>query len=170
MKRTLYLSLITLILLSIAWVLGFRINVTPSLPYGIYQITAKPVAPGGLASFCLASEFSNLARERGYLAVGSCPSGLRPLLKEVAGLPGEVIGYRYGLITLNGQVLADTTHAVSDSQGRPLPTSHLRTGVIPQGQALMLAQRSDSFDSRYFGLVPLDDLQWVKPILTFHKK
>ena len=145
-------------------------NVTPSLPYGIYRITARPIAPEGLASFCLASEFSNLARERGYLAVGSCPSGLRPLLKEVAGLPGDVIGFQDGLITLNGHVLANTARAVSDSHGRPMPASPLRVGVIPQGQTLMLALRSDSFDSRYFGLVPMDDLQWVKPILTFNKK
>lgn len=145
-------------------------NVTPSLPYGIYRFTARPIVPECLASFCLASEFSNLARERGYLAVGSCPSGLRPLLKQVAGLPGDVIEFRDGLISLNGQVMANTAMAVSDSQGRPLPTSRLRAGVIPQGQALMLSHRSDSFDSRYFGLVPLDDLQWVKPILTFNKK
>lgn len=143
-------------------------NVTPSLPNGIYRITARPIAPECLASFCLKSEFTTQARERGYLAAGSCPSGLRPLLKEVAGLPGDVIGFQDGLITLNGQILAHTTRAVSDSQGRPLPTSRLRAGVIPQGQALMLAQRSDSFDSRYFGLVPLDDLQWVKPIFTFN--
>lgn len=143
-------------------------NVTPSLPYGIYRFTAGPIAPECLASFCLKSEFTTLARERGYLAVGSCPSGLRPLLKQVAGLPGDVIGFQDGLIVLNDQILANTAMAVSDSQGRPLPASPLKTGVIPQGQALMLAQRSDSFDSRYFGLVPLDDLQWVKPILTFN--
>ncbi len=169
MKRTLYLSLTTLILLTMAWVLGFRMNVTPSLPYGIYRITARPIAPECLASFCLESEFSNLARERGYLAVGSCPSGLRPLLKEVAGLPGDVIGFRDGLITLNGHVLAQHSNRLSATARAVLCLLRaLRAGVIPQGQALMLAQRSDSFDSRYFGLVPLDDLQWVKPILTFN--
>lgn len=168
MKPTLHLSLITLFLMTVAWALGFRVNVTPSLPYGLYRFTAKPVPPERLASFCLESDVSSLAQERGYLAAGSCPSGLRPLLKQVTGLPGDVIGLQDGLIVLNSQVLTYTAQAVSDSQGRTVPPSRLRAGVIPPGQALMLTQHSDSFDSRYFGLVPLDNVQWVKPIWTFN--
>jgi conjugative transfer signal peptidase TraF len=154
--------------MTLAWTLGFRINVTPSLPYGLYRFTARPLPPERLASFCLESDLSSLARDRGYLAPGSCPSGLRPLLKQVVGLPGDVIGLQDGMMVLNGQVLAHTAPAVCDSKGRSVRPSRLRVGVIPPGQALMLAQRSDSFDSRYFGLVPLDRIQWVEPICTFN--
>ena len=72
---------------------GLRINPTPSLPKGVYRITPEhsPVdlAKGDLVSFCLHGEFADLAKERGYLQAGSCDNGLRPLLKRLAGLPGE---------------------------------------------------------------------------------
>lgn len=168
MKHILMLSLAVLLLMALAWLLGFRVNVTASMPYGVYRLMAGHASRGQLASFCLESDFSDLARERGYLAAGSCPSGLRPLLKEVAGLPGDVIGFRDGLITLNGQVLAGTGAAIRDSQGRLMPASRLMPGVIAQGMALMLSQqRAESFDSRYYGLVPLTDIKPVKPVFTF---
>jgi type IV secretory pathway protease TraF len=42
--------------------------------------------------------------------------------------------------------------------------SILAEGDIPQGYALALADHEGSFDSRYFGLVPLESLQKVKPV------
>jgi len=168
MKRISMLSLAILLILALVWLLGFRINVTPSLPCGLYRIASRPVPPDRFASFCPESDYGRLARDRGYLAAGSCPSGVRPLLKQAVGLPGDVIGFQEGLLTINGQILAGTVAVSSDSQGRPVPPSRLTAGVIPQGQALMLSQKSLSFDSRYFGLVPLESVQWVEPIFTMH--
>jgi conjugative transfer signal peptidase TraF len=99
-------------------------------------------------SFCLEGEFADVARERGYLGAGSCPSGLRPLLKQVAGLPGDAIP---------GNLVIRSV----DSMGRPMPSA-LPEGIIPSGMALVLAEHPGSFDSRYFGLVPLENLQRVK--------
>jgi conjugative transfer signal peptidase TraF len=147
--------LIALILISVCLPLaGYRVNLTHSLPIGVYRITHDPVKRGSLAAFCLEDpRYIDLARVRDYLAVGSCPSGLRPLLKEVMGLPGDVIGLRDTLITLNGQSIAGT--------------ALLKPGVIPPGKALVLSLNPSSFDSRYFGLVPLTNLNSVDPIFTF---
>ena len=46
--------------------------------------------------------------------------------------------------------------------------SVLRSGVIPTGMALVLADHEGSFDSRYFGLVPLESLQRVEPVFVFN--
>lgn len=134
---------------------GLRINPTPSLPKGVYRIApGQDLARGNFVSFCLQGEFADLADERGYLQAGSCPNGLRPLLKRLAGLPGDCIE-------------ADSLAVRSvDSQGRPIP-SVLQSGVIPSGMALVLADHEGSFDSRYFGLVPLDSLQRVEPVFVF---
>ena len=138
---------------------GLRINPTPSLPKGVYRITPEhsPVdlAKGDLVSFCLHGEFADLAKERGYLQAGSCDNGLRPLLKRLAGLPGEHI---------DAAALAIRT---VDSQGQPMP-SVLRSGVIPTGMALVLADHEGSFDSRYFWLGPLESLQRVEPVFVFN--
>jgi conjugative transfer signal peptidase TraF len=146
--------------------MGYRVNLTRSMPIGVYRISRDPVERGRLAAFCLEdTEFTALARR--YLAAGSCPSGLRPLLKEVSGLPGDVIGFRDGLITLNGQVIAGTSLLKSDNMGRPAPISRLTPGIIPTGKALMLSHYPGSFDGRYFGLVPLSGLNSVQAVLTF---
>ena len=138
---------------------GLRINPTPSLPKGIYRLAPehKPadLAKGDLVSFCLRGEFADMSKERGYLLAGSCESGLRPLLKRLAGLPGDQIDAAALIIR------------TMDSQGRPMP-SVLRSGVIPTGMALVLADHEGSFDSRYFGLVPLESLQRVEPVFVFN--
>jgi type IV secretory pathway protease TraF len=54
-----------------------------------------------------------------------------------------------------------------DSKGRPMP-SILRAGTIPPGLALMLADHPGSFDSRYFGLIPLASLRRVEPVFSIN--
>lgn len=136
---------------------GLRINPTPSLPKGVYRIAPNEPAKGDLVSFCLQGAFADLAKERGYLQAGSCENGLRPLLKRLAGLPGDYI-----------EASSLAVRSV-DSQGRPMP-SVFASGVIPSSMALVLADHEGSFDSRYFGLVPLDSLQRVEPVFLFNPK
>lgn len=154
----LWLLLALLIVAFLAHGSGLRINPTPSLPKGVYRITPgyhhMNLARGDLVSFCLQGAFADLAKERDYLQAGSCENGLRPLLKRLAGLPGDYID------------AATLTVRTVDSQGRPMP-SVLQSGVIPAGMALVLADHEGSFDSRYFGLVPLEDLQRVEPVFVF---
>lgn len=142
--------------LCVAWTAGLRLNATASLPRGLYLLCQGMPERGEYAAFCLSGEFAELARERGYLQAGSCPSGLRPLLKRVAALPGDNVD------------TSALTLLAADSHGRPLP-SILHSGPVPSGMALLLADHPGSFDGRYFGLVPLDQLQRVRPFLTpFH--
>ncbi len=145
------LSWVALVLL-LCWM---RVNLTPSLPQGVYIVRPGTPGKGDLVTFCLEGEFADLARERGYLVAGSCPSGLRPLLKRIAGLPGDAIP-------------GDLFIRSADSRGRPMPSA-LPEGVIPSGMALLLADHPGSFDSRYFGLVPLDALQRVEPVWLWPK-
>ena len=134
------------------WNAGYRVNVTASLPKGIYRLASGAPAKGDLVSFCLEGEFVDLAQERGYLQAGSCPSGLRPLLKTLAGLPGDVVNP------------AALHIRAADSEGRAMPSVLPDGGIIPPGMALVLADHSGSFDSRYFGLVPLESLRRVKAV------
>jgi len=169
MKSICSISLSFSILAVVFWHLGYRVNLTPSLPVGLYRLVNVPLLRGQIVAFCLDdTEFTQLAREREYLAAGSCPSGLRPLLKEISGLAGDNIRLHGDLIMVNDQVLAHTVTHDKDSQGRSMPPSYLRIGVIPPGKALLLSQHHDgSFDSRYFGLVPIVSLWPVESVITF---
>ena len=159
-RRTLFALLWLALTLALVFSAGLRFNPTPSLPKGIYRIVSGAPAPkdfvrGELVSFCLEGEFAELALERGYLEPGSCPSGLRPLLKRLAGLPGDPVDpYSLPICAV-------------DSHGRPMSPA-LAPGVVPPGMALVLADHPGSFDSRYFGFVPLESLQRVKPVFLFN--
>lgn len=161
-----------LLLLPLLHRAGLRFNPTPSLPKGIYRIAPGAPERGDLVAFCLESPvWTSLARERGYLGAGSCPSGLRPLLKRLVGLPGDAVTVTPDGIQIKSA--AGSTRVWSaparrnDSMGRPLPESSLRVGVIPDGMALALAGHPGSFDSRFFGLVPLAGMTRVVPVCTF---
>lgn len=147
-RRALFVGVWLALTFALAFGAGLRFNPTPSLPKGIYRLAPGLPEKNDLVSFCLEGEFAELALERGYLEPGSCPSGLRPLLKRLAALPGDSVDSSAFLI-----------RAV-DSHGRSMPSA-LLPGVVPPGMALVLADHPGSFDSRYFGFVPLRQLQRV---------
>lgn len=158
-RRALYTAIWLALALALVFGAGLRFNPTPSLPKGIYRVFPGNSGAGvpernDLVSFCLEGEFAELALERGYLEPGSCPSGLRPLLKRLAALPGDFVGPSSFPIRS------------VDSHERPMSPA-LVPGVVPPGKALVLADHPGSFDSRYFGFVPLEALQRVEPVFVF---
>ena len=157
LRRALFAVIGLALTLVLFFCTGLRFNPTPSLPKGIYCLVSEAPTKNNLVSFCLEGEFAELALERGYLEPGSCPSGLRPLLKRLAALPGDFV-----------DPSAFPIRAV-DSHGRSISPA-LMSGVVPPGMALVLADHPGSFDSRYFGFVPLESLQRVKPVFLFNPK
>ena len=86
---------------------------------------------GDFIAFCLKSPvWIPLAKERGYLAPGFCPSGLRPLLKQAVGMPGDTITMEPDAIHLSTGSGSSRWPAArhEDSAGRPLPGSSLESG------------------------------------------
>jgi len=158
--------------LALAHEQGFRLNVTPSLPLGLYRLTDGLPKRGDIVTFCLTGSAAELAKEREYLQPGCCANGLRPLLKILAGLPGDHVTLSSdGLLCGppgGSRTQWPLTIRARDSQGRLLKSA-LTEGNIPPGFALVLTSFSGSFDSRYFGYVPLDALQRVEPVYTFNQ-
>jgi conjugative transfer signal peptidase TraF len=151
---------------------GLRVNLTASLPRGIYRLVNTPPQRGDLVTFCLGSDnpFCGLAKERGYVFTGSCPSGLQPILKKLTGLPDDFLEVKPAGLVVNGKLLPGTVRPDRDSSGRELPPSLLANGPIPDGLALVLSQEHPgSFDSRHFGLVPLSSLRVVEPVWLWER-
>lgn len=153
---------------------GLRCNVTPSMPVGLYRLVEGLPDRGDPVAFCLDScgVFPDLAKEREYLKPGSCACGLCPLLKKLAALPGDTLvidAEGIHILPPGGADFRLWPHSrikTVDSQGRPVPSA-LTAGVIPPGQALTLGQHPGSFDSRYFGFVPLAALHKAEPVWIF---
>lgn len=164
-------SMMLMLVFPVIKTVGLRFNLTPSMPRGIYvmQPAAEKPERGDMVSFCLEpnNPFTEVAKERDYIGSGTCPSGLKPFLKTLAGLPGDKVEMSPDGIILNGSYLAGTSRPNYDSQGRLVPPSLLVDGLIPDGQALVISQQhSGSFDSRHFGLVPYESLTKVEPVFT----
>lgn len=167
MKRVLLILFLlhTLGVIYLLHELGFRINLTDSMPHGIYQIVPGKPMRGDLITFSLAEDnpYFQISLERHYLGM----NGNRPLLKTLAGLPGDSIEFSAKGISINSELLPHTQTKDSDRYGRQLPI-FLNSTVIPSAKGLALSTYTEnSFDSRYFGLVDLNQVRRVVPVLTF---
>lgn len=137
-------------------------NASASAPIGLYA-----VAPGSAAA-------------RGDMVIARVPAGVRtlaaarryipanvPLVKRVAGVPGDRICAAGPLITVNGRPIV--TRRAADARGRPLPWWTGCRTLTGGARFLLMAETPDSFDGRYFGPTPASDVigkataLWVKP-------
>ena len=149
--------------------LGFRLNETPSVPVGLWRVSAvADLERGRVVSFCPpATDVFLEARRRGYLKRGNCPGALEPMLKVLAGLPGDEVLQTADALFINGRALPHSKALKTDSQGRPLQALASRRFVICAGEGFFAGDHPRSFDSRYFGPLPLAAIEGeARPVFT----
>ncbi|SMF56450.1 conjugative transfer signal peptidase TraF [Xaviernesmea oryzae] len=147
---------------------GYRLNLTPSEPLGLWRIERlhRSVALGDLVFICPpATATFEAARERGYLRRGLCAGGYAPLIKTVAALPGQHVEIG-NQVAVDGRVLAASTVRKTDGEGRAITT--YPGGVVPPESLFLHSSFASSYDSRYFGPVPDSGLLGLaRPVITF---
>ena len=152
---------------------GYRINLTPSMPLGIWK-KSTIVHRGSYVAACLPPETgaAQLAIERGYLPAGQCPGGFAPLLKQIAAIPGDTVTLTDEEVWINEASLPDSRTLSNDSTVRPLvPFPRGTYRVLPGEYWLIATNLPQSFDSRYFGPVPESSiLTSLVPVATFEPK
>lgn len=146
--------------------LGLRFNTSPSLPLGLYSITADGTA--NLAEFCPAEPFATFSIARGYRDPGACRDGAAPLLKPIVASVGDTVELSALGISVNGVLLRNTAPLAKDSAGRPLrPWPFGRYLVARDTVWVASMYEPRSFDSRYFGPLPTSIIRHrLKPFLT----
>lgn len=147
---------------------GYRLNLTPSEPLGLWRIgeLKRPVAVGDLVFVCppMTAVFGE-ARRRGYLRHGLCPGGVAPLIKTIAALPGQRVEITDHVI-IDGRPLPESTVRQTDGEGRALSSDP--GGVVPPRTVFLHSSFASSYDSRYFGAVSVSGLLGLaRPVLTF---
>jgi hypothetical protein len=91
-------------------------------------------------SFCPpATDVFLEARRRGYLHRGACPGELEPMLKVLAGLPGDEVLQTSEALFINGRELPHSKALEADAQGRPLPALAARRFAVRAGQGSLSA-------------------------------
>jgi type IV secretory pathway protease TraF len=107
---------------------GLVVNLTNSEPTGIYlRVPGKPKR-GGLVA-------------------------LRPLMKHVVAVPGDVVTVTAQGTHVNGRFWPSSAIAEDTHGYQPFPFG---TYALRPGQYWLLGTSPDSWDSRYIGPVPID--------------
>ncbi len=123
-------------------------NASASVPIGLYAV--HPIGALTVTDLVVARPREPLAEwldERRYLPMGA------PLIKRVAGLPGQKI-CRDGLdVSVDGIAMAQARE--SDHLGRPLPVWRGCFVLLPGEIFLLNWDEPASLDGRYFGTFPI---------------
>ena len=137
---------------------GFRVNLTPSEPLGLWRIVQpdRPILVGDLIFICPPkTDAMREARARGYLRFGLCVGRVAPLIKTVVAASGQAIEIQDD-VRINGRPLPHSRVARTDGQGREMVPHD--GGVVPPGTVFLHSEFPGSFDSRYFGPLPMDGI------------
>jgi conjugative transfer signal peptidase TraF len=129
----------------------FTVNrTTSSAPMGIYLRTAPRLGRGKLVEVCLPYKVALFAASRAYIrSAGRCSDNTEPVIKEIGGMPGD-------------EVYVDPATILKvDSGARPMPNSFPGWHRIPVGQIWLSGSARNSFDSRYFATVSINNVQAV---------
>ena len=147
---------------------GLRWNGTESFPVGLYLASNKSPNRGDLVFVRVPeSPVFSMARQRGYLNVAFSPT-LR-LLKRLVGLPADRVTIDCTGVQVNGVRLANSTSLKVDGAGRPLQVFAVKDHFLGRGEVLLMSEYNpESFDSRYFGPLPVLTIEAVAtPLLTW---
>ena len=151
-------SLFTLGLLVLLGGAGFRVNFTPSEPLGLWRIVEpdRPILVGDLIFICPPdTNEMRAARARRYLRFGLCEGSVAPLIKTVVATSGQIIEVRDDVL-VDGWSLPRSRLARVDGQGREMAPH--RGGVVSPGTVFLHSGFPGSFDSRYFGPLPMEGI------------
>ena len=121
------------------------INVSASLPRGLYLKTSRVIGNGSYVVF------HPTATQQ---AIVSKYVKNTPLIKRVAALPGQ----EYRLPPASDK----------DSKGRSIKSFSPKTGIVPFAQFVVIGDTKYSLDSRYLGFVPQSSIvDTITPLLVF---
>ncbi|MDR1508696.1 MAG: S26 family signal peptidase [Synergistaceae bacterium] len=133
--------------------LGYRVNLSESLPghlYRAYPLKEGDVLEPGDNVLIDLSRFHNpiveLGIKRGYV------SRSRKMLKEIGAVPGDLVALRDNLLYVNGRPTLMIVSPEDSLGGKLLP--YPTPLILPQDCYWLVSVPDGGFDSRYFG--PID--------------
>ena len=136
-----------------------RFNSTAAVTRELWQVVEHdaPLRRGEVVAMCPPdTKPIRQGMERGYIPSGNCPGGYEPLVKPVAATAGDIVAVSPNGVSVNGQLLPDSAQLAVDSAGRPLRAFPAGVYHVSTGEVWLLAKHdAHSFDSRYFGSVPI---------------
>ena len=140
---------------------GLRVNLTESVPVGLYFYRPGPVHRNDLVQVCLPPDLAAYAlkNELDLAVAGPCASGVAPLVKVLAAISGDVVEVGLAGITINGRAWPMSAPRSSTAHGLRVGTRF----IVAPHYALVLGLHPASWDGRYFGALPSSAIagRWI---------
>jgi len=147
---------------------GPRLNLTESVPRGLYFYLPGAVHRGEIVQACLPVVLAAYARAHEILTSGFCPDGAEPLVKVFAAGGGDVVTVNPADLRVDGRPWPQSAIRSIDSRGRHVDMQMSR-GVhrLAPHTVLLLGLHPHSWDGRYFGVLPSSVItgRWL-PLVT----
>ncbi len=138
---------------------GIWLNLSSSLPYGLYRLNHQEnhtkYRKGELILFCLDKKTVEQTQAYLYLDNGNCDLGLAPIGKKIVAVEGDKVNITSYGIYINGKRIKASASLLDNIKGR-FAEYHNKT--LQKGEYLVASELQNSFDSRYFGIVKKD---WI---------
>lgn len=171
-----FIALVAVVLLSLISIsflliiMGFRLNITDSIPVGLYRITDLKNIKNAFVIFCPDDRPAfKQGLDRGYVEKGLCPGGYGYLMKKVVATSGDKVSITSEGVFVNRQFLPYSKPKLTDGMNLTLPQWRAIDYQLKEDEILTMTNQSEwSFDARYYGPIRLGQTKgvitpvWVK--------
>lgn len=143
---------------------GVCINITPSMPKGIYIRDTRHIHRGDIVALCLADPYKTLGLTKSYIEKGHRCQGADPLIKAVIAMPGDDVVLTDQCIRVNKTIYPYQTFYL-DSLRRNLAVYPRGKYSHVQGYWVIGTHSPYSWDSRYFGEIRVHQILYkLRPL------
>lgn len=153
--------------------MGFRLNLTESIPIGLYRITSAAYIKNAYVIFCPDDRESfRLARNRGYIDHGLYCNGYGYLMKKVVAVSGDTLSVTNEGVFVNHMLIPYSKPKLQDGMNRALPQLQVTNYPLQKDEVMTMTSQSEwSFDGRYYGLVRTRQIKgMLTPIWVINKR
>lgn len=153
--------------------MGFRINLTESIPIGLYRITREAAMKNAYVFFCPDDrEAFRLARNRSYIDHGLYCDGYGYLMKKVVAVSGDTLSVTNEGVFVNHMLIPYSKPKLQDGMNHALPQLQVTNYPLQKDEVMTMTSQSEwSFDGRYYGLVHTRQIKgMLTPIWVINKR
>ncbi|HAT9660781.1 TPA: conjugative transfer signal peptidase TraF [Legionella pneumophila] len=153
--------------------MGFRINLTESIPVGLYRITGTEPLKNAYVIFCPDDRQSfRLAKNRGYIDHGLYCNGYGYLMKKVVAVSSDILSVTNEGVYVNQMLIPYSKPKLQDGMNRTLPQWQVMNYQLQEDEIMTMTSQSEwSFDGRYYGLVQTRQIKgMITPIWVINKR
>lgn len=152
---------------------GFRINLTESIPVGLYRITSADPIKNRYVIFCPDERNSfRLALDRGYIDHGLYCAGYGYLMKKIVAVSGDILSVTKEGVFVNQILIPYSKPKSKDAMRRILLQWQATNYQLQEDEFMTMTSQSEwSFDGRYYGLVHASQIKgMITPIWVINKR